>query len=174
MNFAIWVWYGLDQFVLSGYVHDDVIKWKHFPHYWPFVRGTTGHRWIPLQMSVTRSFDVSYDLPLNKWLSKQSRRRWFETPSLPLWRHCNVMHICKQVVVVSRWTLVVLVYENWFVPREDIIKSIIDVWLIWLQRTNLLFVNKKVFSLNTLKPEWKFRHFMDGVLKCFSLKEMFL
>ena len=20
--------------------HDDVIKWKHFPHYWPFVRGS--------------------------------------------------------------------------------------------------------------------------------------
>ena len=20
-------------------MHDDVIKWKHFPHYWPFVRG---------------------------------------------------------------------------------------------------------------------------------------
>ena len=19
--------------------HDDIIKWKHFPHYWPFVRG---------------------------------------------------------------------------------------------------------------------------------------
>ena len=19
--------------------HDDVIKWKHFPYYWPFVRG---------------------------------------------------------------------------------------------------------------------------------------
>ena len=23
--------------------HDDVIKWKHFPHYWPFVRVI--HRW---------------------------------------------------------------------------------------------------------------------------------
>ena len=23
--------------------HDDVIKWKHFPSYWPFVRGN--HRW---------------------------------------------------------------------------------------------------------------------------------
>ena len=22
-----------------GFVHDDVIKWKHFPRYWPFVRG---------------------------------------------------------------------------------------------------------------------------------------
>ena len=27
----------------SNPVHDDVIKWKHFPHYWPFVRGI--HRW---------------------------------------------------------------------------------------------------------------------------------
>ena len=24
--------------------HDDVIKWKHFPRYWPFVRGI--HRWL--------------------------------------------------------------------------------------------------------------------------------
>ena len=27
--------------------HDDVIKWKHFPRYWPFVRGIHGSRWIP-------------------------------------------------------------------------------------------------------------------------------
>ena len=26
-----------------SYIHDDVIKWKHFPRYWPFVRGI--HRW---------------------------------------------------------------------------------------------------------------------------------
>ena len=25
--------------------HDDAIKWKHFPRYWPFVRWI--HRWIP-------------------------------------------------------------------------------------------------------------------------------
>ena len=28
--------------------HDDVIKWKHFPRYCPFVRESTGDRWIPL------------------------------------------------------------------------------------------------------------------------------
>ena len=22
--------------------HDDILTWKHFPHYWPFVRGFTG------------------------------------------------------------------------------------------------------------------------------------
>ena len=26
-----------------GSLNDDVIKWKHFPRYWPFVRGI--HRW---------------------------------------------------------------------------------------------------------------------------------
>ena len=30
-------------------VYDDVIKWKHFPRYWPFVREFTGLRWIPLK-----------------------------------------------------------------------------------------------------------------------------
>ena len=25
------------------HIHDDIIKWKHFPRYWPFVRGI--HRW---------------------------------------------------------------------------------------------------------------------------------
>ena len=27
----------------EGLCHDDAIKWKHFPRYWPFVRGI--HRW---------------------------------------------------------------------------------------------------------------------------------
>ena len=27
--------------------HDDVIKWKHFPRNWPFVRGIHRSRWIP-------------------------------------------------------------------------------------------------------------------------------
>ena len=39
---------------------------------------------------MTRSFDVFFDLRLNKPLSKQSWGRWFETLSYPLWRHCNV------------------------------------------------------------------------------------
>ena len=37
---------------------------------------------------------VFFDLHMNKWLSKQSKHRWFETPSLSLWRHCNDMVQC--------------------------------------------------------------------------------
>ena len=39
------------------------------------------------QRPVTRSFDVFFDLRLNKRLSKQWRGWWFETLSCPLWRH---------------------------------------------------------------------------------------
>ena len=44
----------------------------------------------PQHWPVTRSFEVIFDLRLNIRLSKQSRGWWFETPSRPLWRHCNV------------------------------------------------------------------------------------
>ena len=36
---------------------------------------------FPHKRPVIRSFDVFFDLGLNKRLVKQSRRRWFETPS---------------------------------------------------------------------------------------------
>ena len=83
--------------------HDDVIKWKPFPRYWPFVRRI--HR-SPVNSphKETRSFDVCFDLRLNKRLSKQSWGWWFETLSRPLWRHCNVKglysHTTQTVLII--------------------------------------------------------------------------
>ena len=48
---------------------------------------------FPAQRPVTRSFDVFFDLRLNKWLSKQSWYWWFASPSRPSWRHCNALHL---------------------------------------------------------------------------------
>ena len=82
--------------------HDDGIKWKHFPRYWPFVRGI--HR-SPSQRPVTRSFDVFFDMCSNKRLSKQWRGWWFETESCPLCRHRNVSNYVMALspVVCARW-----------------------------------------------------------------------
>ena len=44
---------------------------------------------FPAQRPVTWSFDVFFDLRLNKWFSKQSWGWWFETSSHSLWCHCN-------------------------------------------------------------------------------------
>ena len=69
---------------------NDVIKWKHFPRYWPFVRGI--HRWpvnSPHKVQWRGALMFSLIFALNKRLSKQSRSWWFEPPSCSLWRHCN-------------------------------------------------------------------------------------
>ena len=52
---------------------------------------------FPSQGPVTRSFDVFFEQRLNKRLSTQSKRRWFETPSRSLWRHCNVTIIALNI-----------------------------------------------------------------------------
>ena len=58
-----------------------------------------------------RSFDVFFDLRLNKRLSKQSWGWWFETLSHPLWRHCNKLlePLCKFL-----YTLQTSTQEHWF------------------------------------------------------------
>ena len=70
--------------------HDDVIKWRHSPRNWPFEREFTDPGEFPTQRPVTRSFDVFFDLRLNKRLSKQPWGWWFETPPWSIWRQCNV------------------------------------------------------------------------------------
>ena len=46
---------------------------------------------FPSQRPVTRSYDVSFDLRINKRLSELSWGCWFGTPLRSLWRHCNVI-----------------------------------------------------------------------------------
>ena len=62
----------------------------------PLCGEFTGPRWIPAQRPVTRSFDIFFDLLLNKRLSKKSWGWWFETLSRSLWRHCNVLWNAEQ------------------------------------------------------------------------------
>ena len=47
---------------------------------------------FPAQRPVTLSFDVFFDLCLNKRLRKQSWGWWFDTLSRPWLHHCNEMH----------------------------------------------------------------------------------
>ena len=75
---------------MSRHLHDDVIKWKHFPRNWPFVRGIHRSRWIPhTKASDAELWCLLWFAP-NKRFSKQSLGWWFETLSPPLWRHRNV------------------------------------------------------------------------------------
>ena len=56
---------------------------------------------FPLQRPVTRGLDIFFDLCQNKLSNKQPRRWWFETPSRPLWRHCDeaLVYVCKSIYI---------------------------------------------------------------------------
>ena len=54
----------INYFFFFFFQHDDVIKWKHLPRYWSFVRGksrVTGE--FPTQIPVTQSFDFFWYAP---------------------------------------------------------------------------------------------------------------
>ena len=65
---------------------------------------STGYRWIPLTKASDAKIWYFY-LRLNKRLSKQSRRRWFETPSRSLWRHYNVGDPVMVRIICWKWTI---------------------------------------------------------------------
>ena len=69
---------------------------------------------FPPQRPVIRSFDVSFDLHLNKRLSKQSSGWWFEMLSRSLWRHCNVGQLYDSPTVSD------------VIPKDDIDRLVQD------------------------------------------------
>ena len=84
------------------FIHDDVIKWKHFPRNWPFVQGIHRSRWIP----HTKASDAELwcfsliNVWINGWVNNREAgdlRRYrahydviVKMPWCLLWRRGNV------------------------------------------------------------------------------------
>ena len=58
---------------------------------------------FPAQRPVTRSFDVFFDLRLNKRLGKQPWGWWFGMPSWSLWRQCNDISASVFWTSLTKW-----------------------------------------------------------------------
>ena len=100
----------------------------------PLFGEFTGPGEFPTQRPVTRSFDVFFDVRLNKRLCKQPWGWWFETPSWSLWRQCNVCVVkianmedqCARENIPSSKILHTLsVFEHWPCPRLVKIASVL-------------------------------------------------
>ena len=95
---------------------------------------------FPTQRPDTRSFDVFFDLSLNKRLSKQSWSWWFHTPSCPLWRHSNdlVSYISCHPITGSR------ILHFTYVASSDVIS-----W--WVRFIDLSYISQiALWSLKSL------------------------
>ena len=120
-------------------MHDDVIKWKHFPRYWPFVRGihrTPVHRWIPRRKgSDGELWCFLWSAPwINGWEKNcevgdlRRHRAHYDVivigygylDPMDLWRRSNTfLYLYLMCCIVSWWILwydlhsVLLATNNW-------------------------------------------------------------
>ena len=83
----------------AGFPHDGVIKRKHFPCYWPFVRGIHRSCEFP-HKGQWRGAMMSFLIcaRINGW------GWWFETPSDPLWRHCIMVLVDLTHILQDHFT----------------------------------------------------------------------
>ena len=98
---------------------------------------------FPAQKPVTRSYDVFFDLRLNKRLSKQSWGWWFETLPRPLWRHSNgscidITHLCGWNQLTIPWSLTRLICISEGKPRivQEIGSTFSEIFLSYIVSTH--------------------------------------
>ena len=87
------------------------------------------------QRPVTRSFDVFFDLRLNKRMSKHLRGWWLEKPSRPLWHHCNV---------IETWQTI------WSIFRLSIYTRKITGWHCWFNTRSVAFMSDRPVHVSHL------------------------
>ena len=102
---------------------------------------------FPSQRPVTRSFDVFFDLRLNKRLSKQSWGWLFETPSRPLWCHCNDLNVFSPTVergsIMTRthiWSMIYVSLQTDFMEANHNGYLVISTGFGHLSLVTLLFM----------------------------------
>ena len=139
--------------------HDDVIKWKKSALLALCAVNSPIIGEFPSQRPVTRSFDVFFDLRLNKRLSKHSRHRWFDTPSCSLWRQCNERWNVWQSVgfyVIGRFVSSYIVALRFYVFWQNI-RDWFDWKFSWKRKCNF---DKILATGSTTRVTW-WRHQME-------------
>ena len=98
----------------------------------PLCGEFTGPGEFPTQRPVTRSFDVFFDLRLNKPLSKQSWGWWFETLLRSLWRHRNVFGMMPAgPQIKSEYRIPAVAFQfRCYLITSDLQDTVAYLWMI--------------------------------------------
>ena len=92
-------------------------NWNIFRVTDPLCGELTGLRWTPRTKASDAELLCFLWSALNKLSSKQWWGWWFETPSRPLWRHCNVIKYSPSSGVLynaysSKWVISIFFSNN--------------------------------------------------------------
>ena len=120
--------------------HDDVIKWKHISCYWPFVRETTAHQWIPL----TKVSDA--ELWCFLWFAPgQTGEQTIETPVI-----CDAIALLMTSLQCSCRTIMELFL---------FIKAVIEIRYLYIRYYILLVMRRSNRNVNILSQ------YIDGLVQ---------
>ena len=137
----------LKSFVVMD--HDDFIKWKYFPRYWPFVRGIHRSRWIPhTKASDAELWCFIWSARIYSWVNN------WEAGDLR--RHCthfdvNVMQKAVYHIRPLEWLLLA-----WIYPKMVLMVTLSSL-LAFLERTSPVtwgFLSETVSSVWFILGEW--------------------
>ena len=106
---------------------------------------------FPSQRPVTLSYEVFFDLRMNKRLNKPSRRPWFETPSRSLCRHCNADNIIQKKNIERHTTHTIVSWPN---PKQWVIVHNSDLMIIRQSIYILSIITKEMGKLKTHRPTY--------------------
>ena len=101
---------------------------------------------------VMQSFDIFFDLHLNKRFSKPSWGWLFETPSCPLWHHCNVTGVSTVPPIFDCTCYIFLFYWLWGVAM-----LLHSIWFWYISGTVM------IYSDSDILPEMDARSYNDIV-----------
>ena len=96
-------------------IHDDIIKWKHFPRYWSFVRGI---HWSPVNYCHKGQWGGAVMFsPICPWTNGWANNQ-FEMSLHSLWCHCNAMvystlQQCTTFTHTHSCQMLVIITEDW-------------------------------------------------------------
>ena len=128
------------------YIHDDIMKWKHFPRYWPFVRRI--HR-SPVNFTHKGQLRGALMFSLicvwiNSCVNNCEVGDW-RRQSRSLWSHCNVPGLTYVMITVpilwhakSVFRLAAVHFNNWTRMLSDETRQKRIVTIEYVQSKNEL------------------------------------
>ena len=137
-----------------------------------FVRGI--HRWLvdsPHKGQWHEALIFSLICACTNDWSKQSRRRWFKTPSRSLWRHAYVRWVLREYFGVYHWrrsNAIVLgpMKQTW---TAWVNKSLLSTAMLWFHKSRTM-QNEPVSSAYFMSVSMSWRHLgpANKLICCFS------
>ena len=115
---------------------------------------------LSTQRPVRRSFDVFFDMRLNKRLCKQWRGWWFETRWCPLWRHCKEMGFKQKI---WNWLCFCCCWNRLTVLR--LFPDTFHAVSLVLKLASILLKQNKDVNYNNI---WGLRHYNDVIMSAMA------